>query len=308
MAEARQEEISGEDAEDALRINPFLAAHKVKKVEQNQPRKSTMAPPTQKVIKRLSKEIEEECYSNRNEHRGICLILEHDVFAPNLQLSERAGSNVDLRVANKCFTDLGFEVHIHRNLRYIDVTNLLEQLATEIDHSRSDCFVMILLSHGNSGTIYAYDAPYPTQKLWEPFTADRAPSLAGKPKFFFMQACQGNQRDEGIPITTQTDAGGFASYKVPMHADFLISHSTITGYYSWRNTAAGSWFIQSLVHILENKSNVSNQDVLSLLTLVNRRITKEYESNSSRSEFNHKKQTPFFYSTLTLKVFWDPKI
>jgi hypothetical protein len=59
---------------------------KVKKVEQNQPRKSTMAPPTQKVIKRLSKEIEEECYSNRNEHRGICLILEHDIFAPNLQL------------------------------------------------------------------------------------------------------------------------------------------------------------------------------------------------------------------------------
>ena len=124
-------------------------------MEQNQPRKSTMAPPTQKVIKRLSKEIEEECYSNRNEHRGICLILEHDVFAPNLQLrfdllflekkrraildkflfySERAGSNVDLRVANKCFTDLGFEVHIHRNLRYIEVTNLLEQLATEIDH------------------------------------------------------------------------------------------------------------------------------------------------------------------------------
>ena len=30
MAEARQEEISAEDAEDALRINPFLAAHKVK--------------------------------------------------------------------------------------------------------------------------------------------------------------------------------------------------------------------------------------------------------------------------------------
>ena len=68
--------------------NFFLSqlCNKVKKVEQNQPRKSTMAPPTQKVIKRLSKEIEEECYSNRNEHRGICLILEHDIFAPNLQL------------------------------------------------------------------------------------------------------------------------------------------------------------------------------------------------------------------------------
>merc|ERR1719270_930547 len=109
MAEARQdtvEEISSEDTEDALRINPFLAAHKVKQAGQNQPRKSSMAPPLQKVMKIMSKEIEEECYSNKNDHRGICLILEHDIFAPNLQLSERAGSGVDLRAANKCFTEL----------------------------------------------------------------------------------------------------------------------------------------------------------------------------------------------------------
>ena len=77
----------------------------------------------------------------------------------------------------------------------------------------------------------------------------------------------------------------------------MISHAIISGYYSWRNTAAGSWFIQSLVHILESQTDVASRDVLSLLTLINRRVTKEYESNSSRSEFNHKKQTPFFYST-----------
>ena len=53
-----------------------------------------------------------------------------------------------------------------------------------------------------------------------------------------------------------------------MHADFLISHSTISGYYSWRNTAAGSWFIQSLVHILESQIDVASRDVLSLLTLI----------------------------------------
>ena len=27
-------------------------------------------------------------------------------------------------------------------------------------------------------------------------------------------------------------------------ADFLLAHSTVAGYYSWRNTASGSWFIQ----------------------------------------------------------------
>lgn len=113
--------------------------------------------------------------------------------------------------------------------------------------------------------------------------------------------------DEGVLMTkeTETDGIAFASYKVPMHADFLISHSTISGYYSWRNTAAGSWFIQSLVAILEKEANA--RDVFDILTRVNRRVALEYESNSSRKEFNHKKQTPFFYSTLTLKLYWDEK-
>ncbi len=51
----------------------------------------------------------------------------------------------------------------------------------------SDCFALVLLSHGNQGTVYAYDAPFPTQKLWEPFTVDNSPSLGGKPKLIFLQ-------------------------------------------------------------------------------------------------------------------------
>ena len=34
--------------------------------------------------------------------------------------------------------------------------------------------------------------------------------------------------------------------KIPMEADFLIAYSTIAGYFSWRNSVKGSWFIQSL--------------------------------------------------------------
>ena len=36
-------------------------------------------------------------------------------------------------------------------------------------------------------------------------------------------------------------------------------------------------------------------------------VTQEYESSSSRAEFNNKKQTPFVYSTLTYKVYLDHK-
>ena len=117
--------------------------------------------------------------------------------------------------------------------------------------------------------------------------------------------------DLGVNVTQtdgfdQTDSIGFASYKVPAHGDFLLSHSTMSDYYSWRNTSAGSWFIQSLVYVLENRIN-ENRDILSMLTLVARRVTQEYESMSSRKEFNNKKQTPFFYSTLTLKLYLEEK-
>ena len=108
---------------------------------------------------------------------------------------------MDLKAVVKCFNALKFEVHIHRNLNYADIATLLDEMASDIDHSHSDCFVMFLLSHGNLGTIYAYDAPYPTQKLWEPFTANRAPTLTGKPKLFFIQVKNLNESLHSITVS-----------------------------------------------------------------------------------------------------------
>ena len=94
---------------------------------------------------------------------------------------------MDLKAATKTFTNLGFDVNVHKNLNFHDIMNVLQDVSTVMDHSRSDCFVMILQSHGQHGTVYAYDAPFPIHKLWEPFTADKSPTLAGKPKLFFIQ-------------------------------------------------------------------------------------------------------------------------
>ena len=67
-----------------------------------------------------------------------------------------------------------------------------------------------------------------------------------------MQACQGSQIDHGVTVEekkkSRTETDGFASYRTPLHSDFMIAHSTVAGYYSWRNTVQGSWFIQ--VHFL----------------------------------------------------------
>ena len=130
---------------------------------------------------------------------------------------------------------------------------------------------------------------------------------------FFIQACQGGMMDEGVTVVesemdsvdsgrTETDSAFFASYKVPIHSDFMIFHSTISGYYSWRNTMNGSWFIQAMASVFRDYEG-QQRDLMSLLTIITKRVSIEYESSSSKKEFNNKKQTPFFYSTLRYKVY-----
>jgi len=43
------------------------------------------------------------------------------------------------------------------------------------------------MTHGEADKLYAADRKYPTKTLWEIFTGDLCPSLAGKPKLFFIQ-------------------------------------------------------------------------------------------------------------------------
>lgn len=89
------------------------------------------------------------------------------------------------------------------------------------------------MSHGELGYIYAKDTHYKLESIWSYFTATRCPTLAGKPKIFFVQACQGDRLDGGITLhnRTETDSGDSPSmaYKIPVHADFLIAYSTIPG-------------------------------------------------------------------------------
>merc|ERR1712179_556700 len=110
------------------------------------------------------------------------------------------------------------------------------------------------------GILYAYDQPYSADRLWNQFSADKCPTLAGKPKLFFIQACQGSKTDSGTEV--QIDSSD--SIKIPNHADFLIGYSTIPGFLSWRNSNTGSWFIQSLCDVLRSEGH--SLDLLSIMT------------------------------------------
>ena len=68
----------------------------------------------------------------------------------------------------------------------------MEEVASH-DHTDADCIFVAVLSHGEMGILYAQDQPFKPDRLWCHFNAEKCPTLAGKPKLFFIQACQGDQ-------------------------------------------------------------------------------------------------------------------
>jgi len=63
----------------------------------------------------------------------------------------------------------------------------------QLDYS---CFVLCILSHGSENKVYGTDGSGASgaidiSDITSLFNASNCPGLAGKPKLFFIQACQG---------------------------------------------------------------------------------------------------------------------
>lgn len=86
--------------------------------------------------------------------------------------------------------------------------------------------------------------------------------------------------------------------------DFLIAYASLPGYYSFRNTLNGAWFIQTLCKELDERANDS--DFMRILTLVSQTVAYDYESHSYDIELDLKKQIPCVMSMLT-KLLLFPK-
>lgn len=240
-------------------------------------------------------------YSYRMDYpeMGECVIINNKNFQPHTRMSPRSGTDADAANVREVFMNLGYKIKINNDLSCGNIFKLLKKVSEE-DHSKRSSFVCVLLSHGDEGLIYGTDGPLELKALTSLFRGDRCRSLAGKPKLFFIQACRGTELDAGI----ETDSGSEETMcqKIPVEADFLYAYSTAPGYYSWRNSVQGSWFIQSLCEMLQK--HAGKLELMQILTRVNRKVA-EYESCSTQQDFNAKKQIPCIVSMLT-KEFYFP--
>uniref|UniRef100_A0A3P9HY73 Caspase-9 n=1 Tax=Oryzias latipes TaxID=8090 RepID=A0A3P9HY73_ORYLA len=260
---------------------------------------------------------------------GLCLIINNLEFEPKTELSIRKGSNVDCDKLEKRFKSLNFVVEVRTNLKQRQIKSELSALSRK-DHSIYDCCVVVILSHGTEvshnrfpGAVYGVDGNHVSvQEITNYLNGQNCPSLQGKPKIFFIQACGGGEKDIGFEVSPdeakpsiggdgdQTDAIPFSSSSeslspsdeidaratLPTPSDILVSYSTFPGYVSWRATVSGSWYVEVLDNIL--KKHAATLDLTTMLTLVN----DEVSQNSAKGLY---KQMPGSFNFLRKHVYFQ---
>ncbi|XP_076584628.1 caspase-3a [Chaetodon auriga] len=230
---------------------------------------------------------------------GQCVIINNKNFDRRTGMNQRNGTDVDAANAMKVFIKLGYKVKIYNDQTVEQLKQVLTSVSKE-DHSCYASFVCVLLSHGDEGVFFGTDGSIELRYLTSLFRGDRCKSLVGKPKLFFIQACRGTDLDPGIEADSPDDG----TTKIPVEADFLYAFSTAPGYYSWRNTMTGSWFMQSLCELLGKYGK--ELELLHIMTRVNHKVAVEYESISNAPGFNAKKQIPCVVSMLTKEMYFSP--
>uniref|UniRef100_A0A3Q4M651 Caspase-8 n=1 Tax=Neolamprologus brichardi TaxID=32507 RepID=A0A3Q4M651_NEOBR len=227
--------------------------------------------------------------------RGWCVVFNNEKFTGGL--NNRSGTQKDADTLTEVFTHFGFQVKIHNNLTADNMKKEINDLG-EINFSNHD--VVCVLSHGEKGCVFGTDGERVLlEELTDPFTSGRASTLAGKPKLFFIQACQGDEYQKGYRPCSREDEnqnkGALQSdasvpdeaVLVPERADFLIGMATVEECKCFRNTVTGSIYIQELC-------NQAMDDIHTVLTRVNGEI--------SEGEYSTHKQMPEPKYTLTKKL------
>lgn len=231
---------------------------------------------------------------------GLCIIINNKNFHKNTGMSFRSGTDVDAANLRETFLNLKYEVRNKNDLTREEIVDLLYNVSKE-DHSKRSSFICVILSHGDEGIIFGTNGPIDLKKLTGFFRGDYCRSLTGKPKLFIIQACRGTELDSGIETDSSTE-DDMACQKIPVEADFLYAYSTAPGYYSWRNSKDGSWFIQSLCAMLKQWAH--KLELMHILTRVNQKVAREFESYSLDSTFHAKKQIPCIVSMLTKELYF----
>nr|DBA20059.1 TPA: hypothetical protein GDO54_015800 [Pyxicephalus adspersus] len=245
---------------------------------------------------------------DKNPH-GWCVILNNEDFKiarnKNPKLNDRSGTNKDAEAIKRVFEKRHYIVEEHKNLTKQNMLDVMKEYGKK-DHSQKDSFICFILSHGHTGTVLGVDGEeVPIRNLTSCFNGPNCYFLIGKPKIFFIQACQGGKFDTGVPYeedsstcTHESDGGS-----LPVTADFLTAYASTEGYVSLRDPTEGSVYIQNLCKALDDPLYIQ-EDLKDILTILQNDIADEVKR--IRTVPVPVKQMPSYKSELRKKLILPP--
>ncbi|KAK3587303.1 hypothetical protein CHS0354_011284 [Potamilus streckersoni] len=241
-------------------------------------------------------------YSMKKKIRGRAIIINNRYFHGPREngvpvLSVRHGTEKDRDRLKILFQQLHFDVHVHEEKSAQEIKNVLAAEIGDSHHATAECFILAILSHGTSTGIYGVDGEVVSvEDITGFFSSDSFPNLAGKPKIFFIQACQGENLDRGgivnngpditnigeiLKKTKELSLNEHDAVKDPVQSsenriattrDILIASATHPGFVSLRNILHGSWFIQAVIWVFQRYA--CEEELSSLLKMVNNIVSK----------------------------------
>ncbi|NWR37787.1 CASP8 protein, partial [Tachuris rubrigastra] len=248
-----------------------------------------------------------ETYKMKNIPHGYCVILNNFIF--NNPCFNREGTLKDGEAVKRVFKWLQFETVEHMDLEAKEIYEKVKEYSKR-DHRNMDCFVCFIFSHGEKHKIKGIDDEFVNIKdLVSCFSGSNCPSLAGKPKVFFIQACQGSVGHPAVPVEAdfsghlETDATPPTS--IPDLADILLGMSTVEDYLSFRYRESGSVYIQCLCDKMESLCP-QRIDLLTILTTVNQEVGgKEFKVWNQVPGGKLEKQMPQIITTLRKQLIFE---
>ncbi|CAL8322508.1 unnamed protein product [Arctogadus glacialis] len=272
----------------------------------------------------------EDKYPLTSKPTGLCLIINNMNFGDPKKM--RGGTEKDAESLTDVFSWLGFQVLMCKDQTASDMAQVTKLLAAlkdlaglqkckleewsdsdgrftplRVRPKHGDAFVCCVLSHGEENTISGVDfEPLAISDITSAFNGEHCPALLGKPKVFFIQACQGHSLQPGLAV----DDGLYQmpikedSPNHPIEADFLVSKATVGKWQAIRDPKHGSLFIQSLCDELRNGCN-RGEDILEILVRVNADVSKK-DFGKKKDPEEVWKQMPEFSCSLNRKLVFSP--
>ncbi|KAI8485246.1 Casp10p [Branchiostoma belcheri] len=231
-------------------------------------------------------------YEMTCDPRGVAVIINN---IRSEDMAEREGAEGDTDRLREVFEDFGFTVVTFTDLDHAKMVAAMKDQG-KADHSNHDCFVCCIMSHGTMGKVFSSDdVGLDICELMKPVNAKKCPSLKGKPKLFFIQACQGEKYQGRESFDGDHDAK-----PVPFicnEADFFLGLATVPGYVAWRDTEDGAPYVKHMAKLLKDFG--PTHDLSAIMAMVCDKMNKVDAEKCGWISSNH--------STLGKNLIFKPK-